>query len=150
MVVNLKTKRRLVARILGVGANRIKFDSEYLDDVADAITRDNIRSLLTANIIEVRPIKGTSKGRAHHKKSQRRKRGTKQGSKKGAKGTRIGKKQVYVRKIKALRHRLKVSKGRKEITNQDYWKLYRQVGGNQVRNVAHLRTLIEETLKRHS
>lgn len=150
MVVNLKTKRRLVARILGVGANRIKFDSEYLDDVADAITRDNIRSLLTANIIEVRPIKGTSKGRAHHKKSQRRKRGTKQGSKKGAKGTRIGKKQVYVRKIKALRHRLRVSKGRKEITNQDYWKLYRQVGGNQVRNVAHLRTLIEETLKRHS
>ena len=149
MVVNLKTKRRLVARILGVGANRIKFDSEYLDDVADAITRDNIRSLLTANIIEVRPIKGTSKGRAHHKKSQRRKRGTKQGSKKGAKGTRIGKKQVYVRKIKALRRRLKVSKGRKEITNQDYWKLYRQVGGNQVRNVAHLRTLIEETLKRH-
>ena len=149
MVVNLKTKRRLVARILGVGANRIKFDSEHLDDVADAITRDNIRSLLTANIIEVRPIKGTSKGRAHHKKSQRRKRGTKQGSKKGAKGTRIGKKQVYVRKIKALRRRLKVSKGRKEITNQDYWKLYRQVGGNQVRNVAHLRTLIEETLKRH-
>jgi len=150
VVVNLKTKRRLVARILGVGANRIKFDSDYLDDVADAITRDNIRSLLTANIIEVRPIKGTSKGRAHHKKSQRRKRGTKQGSKKGAKGTRIGKKQVYVRKIKALRHRLKVSKGRKEITNQDYWKLYRQVGGNQVRNIAHLRTLIEETLKRHS
>jgi large subunit ribosomal protein L19e len=150
VVVNLKTKRHLVARILGVGANRIKFDSEHLDDVADAITRDNIRSLLTANIIEVRPIKGTSKGRAHHKKSQRRKRGTKQGSKKGAKGTRIGKKQVYVRKIKALRHRLKVSKGRKEITNQDYWKLYRQVGGNQVRNVAHLRTLIEETLKQHS
>lgn len=150
MVVNLKTKRRLVARILGVGANRIKFDSEYLDDVADAITRDNIRSLLTANIIEVKPIKGTSKGRAHHKRSQRRKRGTKQGSKKGAKGSRIGKKQIYVRKIKALRHRLEVSKGRKEITNKEYWQLYRQVGGNQVRNVAHLRTLIEEIHKRHT
>ena len=150
MVVNLKTKRRLVARILGVGANRIKFDSEYLDDVADAITRDNIRSLLTANVIEVKPIKGTSKGRSYHKKSQRRKRGTKQGSKKGSKGTRIGKKQVYVRKIKALRHRLKVSKLRKEITNEEYWKLYRQAGGNQIRNVAHLRTLIEETHKRRS
>ncbi len=150
MVVNLKTKRRLVARILGVGANRIKFDSEYLDDVADAITRDNIRSLLTANIIEVKPIKGTSKGRAYHKKSQRHKRGTKQGSKKGSKGTRVGKKQVYVRKIKALRYRLKVSKLREEITNEDYWKLYRQAGGNQIRNLAHLRSLIEETQKRHS
>ena len=150
MVVNLKTKRRLVARILGVGTNRIKFDSEYLDDITDAITRDNIRSLLTANIIEVKPIKGTYKGRSYHKKSQRRKRGTKQGSKKGSKGTRVGKKQVYVRKIKALRHRLKVSKLRKEITNEEYWKLYRQASGNQIRNVAHLRTLIEETHKRHS
>ncbi len=150
VVVNLKTKRHLVARMLGVGANRIKFDSEYLDDVTDAITRDNIRSLITAKIIEVKPIKGTSKGRSYYKKSQRRKRGTKQGSKKGSKGSRTGKKQVYVRKIKSLRHRLRVSKLRKEITNKDFWKLYRQAGGNQIRNLAHLRSLIEETHKKHS
>ena len=143
MVVNLKTKRQLVSRILGVGLDRVKFDPEHLDDVADAITRDNIRSLITANVIEIRPNKGTSKGRARFKKLQRGKRGTKQGSKKGRKGARIGKKQVYVRKIKALRHQLKVSKSRKEIANESYWKLYKQVSGNQVRNLAHLRTLIE-------
>jgi len=144
VVVNLKTKRRLVARVLGVGANRVKFDSDYLDDVADAITRDNIRSLVTAGVIEVRPIKGTSSGRAYFKKSQKRKRGTKQGSKLGRKGARIGKKEVHVRKMRALRHQLKVSKGRREITKEGYWKLYSQVGGNQVRNLAHLRSLIEE------
>jgi len=143
VVVNLKTKRQLVSRILGVGVDRVKFDPEHLDDVADAITRDNIRSLITSNVIEIRPIKGTSKGRSHFKKLQRRKRGTKQGSKKGRKGARIGKKQVYVKKIKALRHQLQVSKLRKEITNENYWKLYRQVRGNQVRNLAHLRSLIE-------
>ena len=145
MVVNLKTKRQLVSRILGVGANRVRFDSDHLDDVADAITRDNIRSLVTAKIIEIKSIKGTSRGRAHFKKRQRRRRGTKQGSKKGRKGARIGKKQVYVKKIRAMRHQLKVSKSRKEITNKDYWNLYKQVGGNQVRNLAHLRRLIEET-----
>ena len=143
MVVNLKTKRQLVSRILGVGVDRVKFDPEHLDDVADAITRDNIRSLITANVIEIKPIKGTSKGRSHFKKLQRSKRGTKQGSKKGRKGARTGKKQVYVRKIKAMRHQLKVSKLRKEIVNEDYWKLYKQVSGNQVRNLAHLRSLIE-------
>ena len=143
MVVNLKTKRQLVSRILGVGLDRVKFDPEHLDDVADAITRDNIRSLITANVIEIKPIKGTSKGRSHFKKLQRSKRGTKQGSKKGRKGARTGKKQVYVRKIKAMRHQLKVSKSRKEIVNEDYWKLYKQVSGNQVRNLAHLRSLIE-------
>lgn len=145
MVVNLKTKRQLVSRILGVGANRVRFDSDHLDDVADAITRGNIRSLVTAKIIEIKSIKGTSRGRAYFKKHQRRRRGTKQGSKKGRKGARVGKKEVYVKKIRALRHQIKVSKSRKEITNKDYWNLYKQVGGNQVRNLAHLRSLIAET-----
>ena len=151
MVVNLKTKRQLVSRILGVGANRVRFDSDHLDDVADAITRDNIRSLVTAKIIEIKSIKGTSRGRAHFKKHQRRRRGTKQGSKKGRKGARVGKKEVYVKRIRAMRHQIKVSKSRKEITNKDYWNLYKQVGGNQVRNLAHLRSLIEEIhSKKHS
>jgi len=144
VVVNLRTKRQLVSRILRVGLGRVKFDPEYLDDVADAITRDNIRSLITANVIQIKPIKGTSKGRAYFKKLQRRKRGTKQGSKKGSIGARVGKKEVYVNKIRAMRYRLKVLKSRKEITNENYWKLYKQVSGNQVRNLAHLRTLIEE------
>jgi large subunit ribosomal protein L19e len=144
VVVNLKTKRQLVSRILGVGVDRVKFDPDHLDDVADAITRDNIRSLITANVIEVKPIKGTSKGRSYFKKFQRSRRGTKQGSKKGSKGARAGKKEIYVKKIRAMRHQLKVSKARKEIKNDVYWNLYKQVSGNQVRNLAHLRTLIEE------
>ncbi|MFZ1077177.1 MAG: 50S ribosomal protein L19e [Nitrosotalea sp.] len=144
MVVNLRTKRQLVSRILGVGVDRVKFDPTYLDDVADAITRDNIRSLITANVIEIRPIKGTSKGRAHFKKAQRKKRGTKHGSRKGSRGARVGKKEVYVKRIRAMRHQLKVSKARKEISNESHWKLYKQVNGNQVRNLAHLRSLIEE------
>lgn len=144
MVVNLRTKRQLVSRILGVGVDRVKFDPTYLDDVADAITRDNIRSLITANVIEIRPIKGTSKGRAHFKKAQRKKRGTKHGSRKGSRGARVGKKEVYVKRIRAMRHQLKVSKARKEIPNESYWNLYKQVNGNQVRNLAHLRSLIEE------
>ncbi|MDE1726247.1 MAG: 50S ribosomal protein L19e [Thaumarchaeota archaeon] len=144
MVVNLRTKRQLVSRILGVGVDRVKFDPAHLDDVADAITRDNIRSLITANVIEIKSIKGTSKGRAHFKKRQRSKRSTKHGSRKGAKGARVGKKEVYVKRIRAMRHQLHVSKGRKEITNESYWNLYKQVSGNQVRNLAHLRSLIEE------
>jgi len=60
VVVNLKAKKRLASRVIGVGVHRIKFDSDHLDDVADAITRENIRSLVTANTIQVRPFTGTS------------------------------------------------------------------------------------------
>ncbi len=144
MVVNLKAKKRLAARVIGVGIHRIKFDTDHLDDVADAITRENIRSLVTANTIRVKPFTGTSKGRAHKKKAQKNKRGTTQGSKKGKKGARVGKKEVYVAKVRALRRLLKIAKDRKDLTNLEFWTLYKKVGGNTVRNKAHLRALMEE------
>jgi len=144
VVVNLKAKKRLAARVIGVGIHRIKFDTDHLDDIADAITRGNIRSLVTANTIRVKSFTGTSKGRAHVKKAQRNKRGTTQGSKKGRKGARVGKKEVYVAHVRALRRLLKIAKDRKDLTNPEFWLLYKKVGGNTVRNKAHLRALMEE------
>lgn len=144
MVVNLKTKKRLVSRVAGVGLSRIKFDPERSDDIADAITRDNIRGLITSGAITIKAAKGTSRGRSKFKKAQKGKRGTTTGSKKGRKGARVGKKEVYVKKVRALRYRLRISKDRKEITNPEFWTLYRKVSGNTVRNSAHLRNLIEE------
>jgi Ribosomal protein L19E len=38
MVVNLRKKRELIARVLGVGLNRVRFEPDKLDDIADAIT----------------------------------------------------------------------------------------------------------------
>jgi large subunit ribosomal protein L19e len=144
VVVNLKAKKRLAARVIGVGVHRIKFDTDHLDDIADAITRENIRSLITANTIRIKPCTGTSKGRAHAKKAQKNKRGTTQGAKKGRKGARVGKKEVYVAKVRALRRLLKIAKDRKDLTNPEFWILYKKVGGNTVRNKAHLRTLMDE------
>ena len=144
MVVNLKAKKRLAARVTGVGVHRIKFDTDHLDDIADAITRENIRSLITANTITIRSFTGTSKGRAHVKKAQKNKRGTTQGSKQGSKGARVGKKTVYVAKVRSLRRLLKIAKDRKDLTNPEFWALYKKVGGNTVRNKAHLRLLMDE------
>ena len=144
MVVNLKAKKRLAARVTGVGVHRIRFDTDHLDDIADAITRENIRSLITANTIRIKSFTGTSKGRAHEKKDQKNKRGTTQGSKQGRKGARVGKKEVYVAKVRALRRLLKIAKDRKDLTNPEFWALYKKVGGNTVRNKAHLRLLMEE------
>jgi large subunit ribosomal protein L19e len=144
VVVNLKAKKRLAARVTGVGVHRIRFDTDHLDDIADAITRENIRSLITANTIRIKSFTGTSKGRAHEKKAQKNKRGTTQGSKQGRKGARVGKKEVYVAHVRALRRLLKIAKDRKDLTNPEFWTLYKKVGGNTVRNKAHLRTLMEE------
>lgn len=150
MAINLKAKKRLAARVTGVGVHRIKFDTDHLDDVADAITRANIRSLITANTIKIKTFTGTSRGRAQTKKEQRNKRGTKQGSKQGRKGARVGKKEVYVAKVRSLRRLLKIAKDRKDLTNPEFWALYKKVGGNTVRNKAHLRTLMDEIKAKRS
>ena len=144
MPVNLHSKKQLVSRIVGVGVHRVRFDSEHLDDIADAITRDDIRSLITANTISIKSFKGTSRGRAKIKKIQKSKRGATQGSKKGRKGARVGKKTVYVNKVRALRYILKIAKDRKEITNDVFKTVYKKIRGNTIRNKAHLRTVIEE------
>jgi len=144
LVVNLKAKKRLASRVSGVGIHRIKFDSDHLDDIADAITRENIRSLFTANTIKIKSFTGTSRGRAQKKKTQKNKRGTTQGSKHGRKGARVGKKEVYVAKVRSLRRLLKIAKDRNDLTNLEFWALYKKVGGNTVRNKAHLRALMEE------
>jgi len=41
---------------------------------------------------------------------------------------------------------LKVAKDRKNITNPEFWKLYKKIGGNTVRNKAHLRQLMDEII----
>ena len=56
----------------------------------------------------------------------------------------MGKKEVYVAKVRSLRRLLKIAKDRKDLTNPEFWTLYKKVGGNTVRNKAHLRTLMDE------
>jgi large subunit ribosomal protein L19e len=41
MPVNLKKKRELIARMMGIGANRVRFEPDKLDDIASK-TRNNM------------------------------------------------------------------------------------------------------------
>ena len=144
MVVNIAKKRELVARILNVGANRVRFEPDRLEDIADSITRENIRSLVKSGAIWTIQHKGSSRGRAIKKRSVWKVHGKGPGSKKGKKTARVGKKEVYVVRTRSMRYHLKVNKERKDITNDRYWDLYRKINGGQVRSLAHLRELVKE------
>lgn len=144
MPINLRDKRELAARTLGVGANRLRFEPEYMEDVIDAITRDDIRSLVTARTIYVVGKKGTSRGRARAKHLKNKKRGRGPGSKKGRKGAREGKKQIWVKKVRAQRRHIKIMKSRGDIDKKAFWSLYKKINGGQVRSLSHLRELVKE------
>jgi large subunit ribosomal protein L19e len=145
MPVNLKKKRELVARILDIGANRVRFEPDKLDDIADSITREDLRSLVKRGTIWTTKVKGTSRGRAKTKQAIRKKSGLGPGSKKGKKTARTGKKSAYVTRIRSMRYHLKVMKDRNEINRQTYWLIYKKVDGGQVRSVSHLRDLVKQT-----
>lgn len=144
MPINLRDKRELAARTLGVGANRLRFEPEYMEDVIDAITRDDIRSLVTARTIYIVEKKGTSRGRARAKHLKNKKRGRGSGSKKGRKGAREGKKQIWVKKVRAQRRHIKIMKSRGDIDKKAFWSLYKKINGGQVRSLSHLRELVKE------
>ena len=74
MVVNIRKKRELVARIRGVGANRVRFEPDKLEDVADSITRENLRALIKNGAIWTARRQGTSRYRAKLKHLTRKKR----------------------------------------------------------------------------
>jgi large subunit ribosomal protein L19e len=148
MPVNLRKKRELIARMLGIGANRVKFEPDKLDDIADSITREDLRSLVKRGTIWTTKVKGTSRGRAKTKQAIRKKSGLGPGSKKGKKTARMGKKSAYVTKIRSMRHHLKVLKDRNEINRQTYWSIYKKVNGGQVRSVSHLREIVKQAKAR--
>ena len=147
-MVDLSSKRRMAAQVLGVGETRVRLDHEATEQLQDAITRESVRGWISAGLIWVEPKKGNSRGRVRARQLKKKKRGKGQGSKKGAQGARVGKKRVWVSRVRMLRRVLKVMKERGEITNENFKTLYRQVKGAQIRTRRRLDEELAKTSRR--
>ncbi len=132
-MVDLSSKRRMAAEVLGVGRSRIRLDPEATEQLQDAITRESIRGWISAGLIGAKPARGNSRGRVRQRRYKAKLRGKGQGSKKGARGARVGKKKLWVAQVRMLRHRLKVARDRGLITNQQFKILYPKVKGGEIR-----------------
>ena len=123
----------MAAELLGVGESRVRIDPDATEQLQDAITRESIRGWLSAGLIWVKPSKGISRGRVRLRRLKAKQKGKGQGSKKGAKGARVGKKELWVARVRMLRHKLKVLRDRGDITGQNFKLLYKQIKGGQIR-----------------
>jgi len=138
-VADLKSQRRLAARILKIGRNRVWIDPERIEDTEGAITREEVRKLVHEGAIRSKPEIGVSRGRGrilHLKKKKGRRSGM--GSRTGASHARISKKEAWMSKIRALRKRLRLLKAKKVIPEGEYRKLYRMAGSGMFESVADL------------
>jgi len=142
--MNVKSKKQLASRVLGVGIHRVRIDSESLDDVSKALTRDDIRHHISTGAIFVEPEKPKSRGRLKEAKKQKKKgRRRGYGSRKGTKNARDPKKKRWMRKIRAIRGELKQMREDEEVDAHTYRTLYRQAKGNLFHSRRHLREHIE-------
>jgi len=83
-------------------------DPEKLEDIATAITREDIRGLIEQGVVKRRPKVGISRGRARERDIKRANGHRKgHGSRRGAAGARAPKKEQWMRKIRAQRKVLK-------------------------------------------
>lgn len=138
-MTNLSVQRRMAAELLGCGENRVWIDPLEADEVASAITREDIRRLIRQDVIQKRSEEGTSRGRAR-KRSQQRKKGRQSGpgSRKGSKGARSPRKGGWVKRIRAIRDELKHLRDEGHISSTVYRTYYNRASGGEYKSRAHL------------
>jgi len=140
-MTDLKNQRRMAASLLKCGIRRVWMDQDRLDEIAKAVTKDDVRILINGKAIKSRQKEGISKGRKRYimqQKSKGRRKG--HGSRKGAKFARLPRKQQWIRTIRPLRKYLKNLRDTEKIPRSIYRKYYRKAKGGEFRSKRHLNT----------
>ncbi|MCJ2669515.1 MAG: 50S ribosomal protein L19e [Candidatus Thermoplasmatota archaeon] len=139
--MNLKNQRRMAASLLKCGVNRVWIDPLRMEDVADAITRTDIRIQIDAGAIKAKQKIGISRGRTRYYRDQRKKgRGRGQGSRKGTSKARKPKKERWIQTIRPIRERLRELRDEGKIEVSTYRKFYLQAKGGVFKSKSHLET----------
>lgn len=141
---DLSNQRKLASKVLECGLDRVWLSPEASEEIASAITREDIRGLIEKGTIKAKPIKGVSRGRARALAAKRKYGHRKgHGSRKGKKGARTPKKEQWIKKIRALRRRLKELRADGALDKSVYCRLYRKAKGGEYRSVSHLESHLE-------
>lgn len=130
MILN---KKDLAARALKIGKDRIKFVKFRLDEIKDAITKQDIRDLVEAGAIIIKPIKGR---KTNVKRKNRRGPGK---IKKKVKK----RKQEYVKITRKLRKHVKILKNQGSLSKEESKQLRKEIRNRTFRSKASLKLNIE-------
>jgi large subunit ribosomal protein L19e len=143
-MTDLRNQKRLAADIMGCGEERVWLDPESQEDVAEAITREDVRGLIEDGIVREKRKKGVSRGRARER-DEKRKYGHQKGpgTRKGKKGARSDPKEEWKSGIRALRKELRRMKREDEIDASEYRDLYAKAKGGEFDSVRYLKNYVE-------
>ncbi len=136
--MNLSRKKQLAARTLNIGKERIIFVNERLDEIKEAITKQDIRDLHKDGAIKIRNKKG-------RKKIKKRK--TKRREGKIKKKVKKKKRQLDIRTIRKLRDYVKQLQNQDKISKEKAKELRKKIKNRMFRNKAHLKDQLNLEVK---
>lgn len=142
-MTDVSLQKRLAAEILGVGINKIKIPTDNLSDVSEALTKDDVRSLINEGKILVEVSKRNSRGRVKERRKARRIKG--EGRRAGSKkGTRYDEKQLWVNKIRKIRKYLKYLRDNGIIDRKTYREFYMHAKGGAYKSLNDLKFALKQ------
>ena len=144
-MTDLSAQKRLASEVLDVGENRVWFDPDEQGEIADAITREDIRDLIDRGVIEAKEANGNSRGRARERDAKRSYgHGKGPGSRKGKAGGRQAPKEDWQSRIRAQREYLRDLRDDGDLSRSAYRDLYDKAGGGEFDSLADLQRFIDD------
>jgi len=140
-MTDLRNQRRMAASIMKCGLHRVWMDSDRTDEIAKAVTRNDVKILINGGAIKSKQVQGVSRGRKKFNQKQKEKGRRKgHGSRKGAKYARLPRKERWIKTIRPIRTYLRQLRDDKSIDKSIYRKYYRKAKGGEFRSKHHLKS----------
>jgi large subunit ribosomal protein L19e len=137
---DLKTQKRIAAQVLGIGQTRVWVNPEAATDIAQAMTREDVRELIKQGLIQEMPKKVQTRARAKKRVILRRKRkGVGHGKRSGTAAGRRSKKEKWMGKVRPQRNFIRNLRDRKKIDAKTYRKYYLRIKGNSYASVNQMK-----------
>lgn len=145
-MVKLNNQRRVAAKLLKCGVNRVWIDPRFQVEVADSVTRQDVRLQIRLGRIRAKQKRGISSGRAKYNANQKQKGKRKgHGSRKGTKYARFPKKRRWINTIRPIRRKLKEYRDSGRIDAKTYRQYYLHAKGGMYKSTSHLETQMKQS-----
>ena len=131
--MNLKKKKILAAKVLGVGKKRIRFIEPRLDEIKEAITRQDIKDLHKDGAIVIKEITGRRSVKRNHSRSV------------GNVRKKIkARKRNYIMLTRKLRKHLSELKSQGKLSHEEIAELRKRIRNKEFRGKEHFKEHIKE------